>query len=317
VQPKLALLLEELTSLEQTPQHRRCSDAVKVSIGGVCIGLSFATDSRFIYWDPTFHKFLSNSEPHINIRVHYVTPPQATLRPEHLLFDSQKTWRLYRTPRGESLIMNNVLVLLNNSDSITIFDGRQINDVWRTGLMDSAQEFGGRIFPQPLDLALGQVLMVWILAHGRGLMLHACGIDDGGKGYLFCGHSGHGKSTMAKLWREKARVLNEERIILRLVDGNFWIYGVPWHGQSLENSSQGAPLEKVFILGRGQSNEATLCRGGNACGMILSRSFPPLWDGNGMLFTLELASQLTQVIKVFDLRFKPDEDIVTFVRCLK
>lgn len=50
----------------------------------------------------------------------------------------------------------------------------------------------------PLEYPLAEVLMICLLAQGRGLMFHACGIDDNGRGYLFAGNSTHGKSTMGR-----------------------------------------------------------------------------------------------------------------------
>ena len=87
--------------------------------------------------------------------------------------------------------------------------------------------------------------MILLLSLGKGILLHACGIDDDGSGYLFLGNSTDGKSTMAKLWFENhAKVLNDDRIVVKEKDGEFWMYGTPWHGDFKEISPQGLAVQK-------------------------------------------------------------------------
>ncbi|MBN1260708.1 MAG: hypothetical protein JXB35_08510, partial [Anaerolineae bacterium] len=84
--------------------------------------------------------------------------------------------------------------------------------------------------PYPLD----EILVVNLLAKGRGVLLHSCAVDDDGHGTLFLGESGAGKSTTARLWSEAGvRVLNDDRVIVRQSGGRFWAYGTPWHGDAL------------------------------------------------------------------------------------
>ena len=43
--------------------------------------------------------------------------------------------------------------------------------------------------------------------------------DRGLRGFLFAANSTHGKSTTARLWRDQATVLNDDRIVLRRREG--------------------------------------------------------------------------------------------------
>ena len=72
----------------------------------------------------------------------------------------------------------------------------------------------------PLEYPLDELLLQGLLARGRGAEIHACGIADGsGRGLLFVGQSGAGKTTMARLWEGERgiTVLSDDRIILRRV----------------------------------------------------------------------------------------------------
>ena len=52
----------------------------------------------------------------------------------------------------------------------------------------------------PLECPLDEVLITNVLARGRGVEVHACGVQDAdGRGYLFLGESGAGKTTTARL----------------------------------------------------------------------------------------------------------------------
>src|SRR5215472_4348668 len=73
-----------------------------------------------------------------------------------------------------------------------------------------------------LEYPLDELLMMNLLAQGRGVEVHACGVEDAdGRGYLFVGQSGAGKTTTARLWHEAGRidVLSDDRIILRCLEG--------------------------------------------------------------------------------------------------
>jgi hypothetical protein len=159
--------------------------------------------------------------------------------------------------------------------------------------------------------------MICLLARNRGLMVHACGIDDGGEGYLFAGNSTHGKTTMARFWKDQALVLNDDRTVLRWREDCFWMYGTPWHGEYPGVSPRGVPLKKIFFLHHAGTNSVSCKEGAMASSMLLARCFPPLWDTEGMSFTLEFCAKLVETVPCYQLNFVPDNNVVDFVRCVK
>jgi hypothetical protein len=148
-------------------------------------------------------------------------------------------------------------------------------------------------------------------------MVHSCGVDDRGRGYLFAGNSTHGKTTMARLLKDSAVILNDDRIVVRYKDDRFWMYGTPWHGEYTGVSPQGVPIGKIFFLQHSKSNSVEKINGARAASMLLARSFPPLWDSEGMKFTLNFCSELVSAVPCYRLNFKPDESVIDFVRCVK
>ena len=73
-----------------------------------------------------------------------------------------------------------------------------------------------------------------ILPYG-GISLHASVVSVDGKGYLFMGKSGTGKSTHSALWLENihgAELLNDDNPVIRYINGNVVVYGSPWSGKT-------------------------------------------------------------------------------------
>jgi len=170
----------------------------------------------------------------------------------------------------------------------------------------------------PFHGPTAELLMVHYLAQGNGIILHSCGIELGGKGILFVGHSGAGKSTMARLWEDVGSVpiLSDDRIIIRKKDGAFWMYGTPWHGEAKFASPHGCPLDKIYFMRHAGKNSIRETGKIEAISRLLTCSFPPYWDTKGMRFTLDFLTDLGTTIPCRELGFHPDRGIIPFVRSI-
>ncbi len=160
-----------------------------------------------------------------------------------------------------------------------------------------------------------ELLMINYLAQGRGVIIHACGIEIDGRGILFMGQSGAGKSTMANLCNSEdgIEILSDDRIIVRKTADEFWMYGTPWHGESQFVSARGVKIKKVYFLRHAAKNEIHSLNGVVSVQQLLQCSFPPLWDSEGIEFTLDLFSELSARVPCFQLDFKPDRSTIDFV----
>jgi hypothetical protein len=183
-------------------------------------------------------------------------------------FDSGQTWALIQS--GSNLVLQNASLNSKTTPTRFLF----ISSDLESGDLYVSDDAPADI--DPLGYPLNQVLWIILLSQGRGLLFHACGIDDQGMGYLFLGNSGDGKSTTARLWSDHGlTVLNDDRIIVRENRGKFWMYGTPWHGDFKEHSSHGLPIHKLFFLRHGRKNSSRLKCDAEAVSMLLTRSFPP------------------------------------------
>ncbi len=110
--------------------------------------------------------------------------------------------------------------------------------------------FKGEAF-YPLGNLESRLFSVW-LANTGDFIMHASGISTNGEGFCFLGESGAGKSTLAGMLSQDPgiTVLGEDQVILRYLDGQFWIFGTPWHQNPHMCSQIGVPLTKMFFLDR-------------------------------------------------------------------
>src|SRR5438445_8248005 len=171
----------------------------------------------------------------------------------------------------------------------------------------------------PLEYPLDELLLIHLLAAGRGVQVHACGVvAPNGQGYLFVGQSGAGKTTMARLWQkaQAGTVLSDDRIILRKSNGTVWMYGTPWHGEAAMACADRAPLAGIYLLrhGHGMSNALVPQRRSQAITRLLASSFAPLYSRDALAFTLGFLDQVVRAVPCHELSFTPDERVVALVR---
>ena len=168
----------------------------------------------------------------------------------------------------------------------------------------------------PLEYPLDELLFVHFLSQGRGAEVHACGISDShDKGYLFIGQSGAGKSTMAGLWKDQPgmTILSDDRIVLRKMNGGFWMYGTPWHGEGRFFSTSRARLSRIYFLEKGKKNEVIPYRTAEAIGRLTACSFLPFYNPEALDFTMAFFEEMVKSVPTGELRFLPEKSVVDFI----
>jgi hypothetical protein len=290
-------------------------DQLTFEIGGLSICLSVARPMESIALEPYLRTCGSQRYPEIHIRGCYGPLPCSCLDRYELVFDSESNWRVYR--RGDDLLITVSLPESKELYKVALFDSAFARGTVHTNLSQLKEESPCSMVPSPLEPPLDQLLIMSALSKGRGIMAHACGVDDHGKGHLFVGGSSSGKSTMARLWMSDAVILNDERVILRRIDGRFWMFGTPWHGDHVQFSLGCAPVQRIFFINHSTTNTVTEVGGALAASMLLVHTLMPLWDREGIDFALDLITALTCEIPCYRLGFVPDARVIGFLRCVR
>ena len=181
--------------------------------------------------------------------------------------------------------------------------------VLRRGLFEAANAV------DPLAYPLDELLVQGLLARGRGVELHACGVISNGRGLLFVGQSGAGKTTMARLWQPLpgVAVASDDRIIVRGDGNRFVLHGTPWHGEAELAAPASAPLSAMFLLARGPRHAVTALSPAEAAARLFACSFLPFWDRDGVDFTIGFLGAMTGAVPCHELAFVPEPSVVDFV----
>ena len=150
---------------------------------------------------------------------------------------------------------------------------------------------------------------------GQRKWYYASGVIIQKKGLLFTGHGRAGKTTIANLFHNQgnATIVNDDKVLVRKSEKNFQLYGTPWHGDGGYVSPESAPLEKVFILTQAKTNFIKPLKPAQAVGLLLARSFLPMWDDAKVSFSLGFLESLCNAVPCFELGFLPNVSVVDFV----
>ena len=281
----------------------------KIRIGGICYSISFEDDISF--FDECLGPFIipGDTEAVSTCRLSIVkgVTKSAVQRQQgwdHRIFEADTTWGLY----GISNFFLSVPSLKNGSRT-QLF--AEFDKDFKCGTVHMGRA-GIHHFLYPFL----EVLTINLLCRGKGTLLHASCIDDNGKGYLFVGQSGAGKSTMANLWNGKqgVKVLSDDRVIVSEWGEGFVAYGTPWHGTANYAMNANVLLEKIFLIRHAEKNTAEPVKGLKPVGGLIRDSFLPFWDRDGIEYSIGLIDRIAGHIDLFELGFLPGEEAVDFVR---
>lgn len=287
---------------------------IALGLGAMVFSLEADRQKDRIQLDAAFDRFVCNEPPDVRLRVLSLAIPGIFPSASGVVFEVKDRWGLYQIEQQNMLVERHAASPAL-ADRLMVFDRDFAEgEVFLRGLPIADSPL---VLPNPLSYPLGHVLMVCLLARKGGVMTHACGVVDHGRGYLFAGNSGHGKSTMARLWHGDAQVLNDDRIVVREVEGRFWMYSTPWHGDFAQVSPDCAPLDRIFFLKPGSEHRVRSVAELEATTMLLTRIFPPVWDRDGMRSTLDFVARLVAAVPCHNLEFALDKSVADFVRCVR
>lgn len=144
----------------------------------------------------------------------------------------------------------------------------------------------------------------------NAMLIHSSFIECQGKGIIFTGNSGVGKTTQAELWQKfkGARIINGDKAFVREVGGKFFAYGLPWKGSSSYCLNKKAELAGVVVLRQAEENR--IVRLENPAELFMPHIFFPHWDKLCLANTLDTFDRLVKNVPVWLLECKPDEDSV-------
>ncbi len=137
-----------------------------------------------------------------------------------------------------------------------------------------------------------------------GFVFHGSCVAVDGLAYVFTAKSGTGKSTHTRLWREllgsQAVMVNDDKPIIRFLDGAPFVFGTPWDGKEHLSSNTSVPLKAVCILERFPENCIREISGHEAFPMLVQQAYRPA-SPEALEKTLMLLEQLKKQVELYHL----------------
>ena len=173
--------------------------------------------------------------------------------------------------------------------SITVT--RENIDFEQADLLEEAQRdgFRPRVFTDPFleRAAIQRAFAEYLFDYGI-LLFHGSAIAVDGEGYLFTAHSGTGKSTHTRLWRQvfgdRAVMVNDDKPFLELRADGIWLHGSPWSGKHGLDANICVPLKGICVLERGEENRIRPASREETLPMLQKQAYEPLAEDTRSAF---------------------------------
>lgn len=285
------------------------SSTLLIRIAGLTLGVSSPQDGPSIVVSGAAGAFAVNSGiPDVDVNVTWGDLDSSPRG--RLLFDSGGVWKLHEERDRLSFSFSSPALG-------GVYRNASFDREFRRGMvaLDRAK-FKGRPPVYPLEYPLDELIVINRLALEDGIEVHGCGIvDTNGRGYLFAGQSGAGKSTIARLWSPAgATVLSDDRVVLRKEGGGVVMHGTPWHGDAEYAEPRSAPLAGILFLRQAPAHRIVPLLPAHAGGLLFSCAFPVFHSAKALERTLAFIERTVSSVPVAALECAPTPDIVSFVR---
>lgn len=162
-------------------------------------------------------------------------------------------------------------------------------------------------------LALNNALMLMFALCGAShdvLLFHSSVIMHQGKGYMFLGKSGTGKSTHSQLWMKYiggCELLNDDNPAVRVIDGRPWVFGTPWSGKTPCYKNKQVPVGGIVRLWQAPVNEIQRLGTLQAYAALLPTVSSMRWESWCADYVNATLNSLIQAVPVFSLKNRPEE----------
>jgi len=163
----------------------------------------------------------------------------------------------------------------------------------------------------PFEYPVDSLVLYYLTVIHSDIMIHASGVNYAGKGYLFSGASGKGKTTLAELWEDSgAKVIHDDRLILRNINGTYRMFNTPVYR---DDEPRESPLNKIFIIEHGTENKIIPVKGATAVTLVMANCIQQNWDPEVIAPLLGSVSTMCSMIPTVKLFFRPERRIIDYI----
>ena len=155
------------------------------------------------------------------------------------------------------------------------------------------------------------VLYALATANRRTALFHSSVVSYQGRGYMFLGESGTGKSTHSSLWLkyiEGTELVNDDNPVVRIGDDNVArVYGSPWSGKTPCYRNVEYPVGAIVNLSQAPHNDIRRLKGVRAYAAVMASVSGKRWDSQLADGLYETERLIAELVPIWHLDCLPDE----------
>lgn len=143
------------------------------------------------------------------------------------------------------------------------------------------------------------------------LLIHASLVRNNGYGYAFIAKSGTGKSTQVSMWLRYipgSDLMNDDNPIVRIIDGQAYIYGGPWSGKTPCYRNVKARLGAITRIDRATENSIEKLSPIEAFASVLPSCSSMKWDVPIYHRICDTISKIIETTGIYILHCLPNEE---------
>lgn len=143
------------------------------------------------------------------------------------------------------------------------------------------------------------------------LLVHASVIKNDGKGYLFLGKSGTGKSTHSSLWLKHiagSELLNDDNPVVRVDADGATVYGSPWSGKTPCYKNDSAQIGAFVQIKQEPENHIKRNLPLQAFAVLLPSMSSMKWDKVVYGGVCDGVAKLVERVPLYTLGCRPDKE---------
>jgi hypothetical protein len=293
------------------------TEAVRLEIARVCLTVSAPEGVRIVADDPLYAPFLlPDREAEGLVQVSILLDPSALPDTSKLepLFETRHGWRA--SGDGAELVLEHwmgarrdrplwVARLDAGGHRVTVLPGPDL----------VRKRAGVAVVENPLRYPLDQLLLMHVLPHHQGLLVHAAGVRAGSSALVFPGCSGAGKSTLCRLLlgRRDLVGLSDDRIVVRRIGEGFTAFGTPWAGTEGVARNEGATLRALAFLRQAKENRLEPLSPKEALDQLLPITSILWHDTQRSAEALSTCASLLDRVPAYRLHFRDTPDVASFL----
>lgn len=156
------------------------------------------------------------------------------------------------------------------------------------------------------------MVMYALATAGRQTALfHSSVVSYGGRGYMFLGKSGTGKSTHSSLWLKHiagTELVNDDNPVVRRMADGFYVFGSPWSGKTPCYRNVCYPIGAVVQLSQAPYNKIRRLRSLEAYAALVPSISGKRWDRSVAEGLHQTEDLMAGQVPVWHLECLPDED---------